>query len=184
MIYHWSLHTVGWIVGLLLIAGHLVALLNARQLPPLLRAFPRSLWAGRTLLTIDALWAIWLVTTMDLSEFTPWRPVIQIAIVAGYFLTLFFVDELLAVRALGILLILAAEPLLEAAFLQPYASRNLLSLLAYAWAILGLFWIGKPYLLRDQIAWVCHQPSRLTLAALGGLAYGIAVLACALLVWK
>ncbi|MEZ5328982.1 MAG: hypothetical protein R3F19_28385 [Verrucomicrobiales bacterium] len=33
-------------------------------------------------------------------------------------------------------------------------TRLLLPLLAYAWIIIGLFWVGMPYVLRDQIAWV------------------------------
>jgi hypothetical protein len=55
-----------------------------------------------------------------------------------------------------------------------------LSVLAYAWATLGLFWVGMPYLLRDQIEWLTKTELRWRLAALGGLAYGVAVLVAAL----
>ena len=98
----------------------------------------------------------------------------------GFFLTLVFVEEFLAVRALGMLLLLVAEPVLEAAFQRPETSRLLLSVLAYAWATLGIFWVGKPYLLRDQIDWISKTETRWRLAALAGVIYGAAVLGAAL----
>jgi len=146
----------------------------------LLRAFPRSRQTGVALLTVDAIWAYLLVSNMDLGEFTSWRQWILVAIVVGYFLTLMFVDEFLAVRALGILALLAAEPLLEAAFLRPETSRLLVTAVAYAWATIGLFWVGMPYLLRDQINWVTRVPGRWKAAALGGLVYGAVVIFFAL----
>ena len=83
-----------------------------------------------------------------------------------------YVDEFLAVRALGMLLLLAAEPLIEAAFLQPQHGRILLVLVAYTWAILGMFWVGMPYLLRDQIDLVRRSRRGLERRGAGGLIYG------------
>ena len=106
------------------------------------------------------------------------------ATLVAYFLTLKFVDDFLAVRALGILLLLAAEPVLEAAFLRPETSRLLLTVLAYAWVVMGILWVGMPYKLRDQIGFVAKTEGRWRLAALGGVIYGIAVLVCALTQWR
>ena len=61
-------------------------------------------------------------------------------------------DEFLAVRALGILCLLAAEPLLDAAFFRYEPSRLLVTVFAYLMVVAGLFWVTMPYLLRDQIA--------------------------------
>ena len=183
MIYPLSLYTVGLAVGLLLIALHVVALVNEREVRQLLQILPRSAWWGRALLSIDAIWAFSLMATIDLGEFTTWRQVILLGIVAAYVLTILFVDEFLAVRALGILLLLAAEPLLEAAFLRPQGSRVLLTLLAYGWATMGMFWVGMPYLLRDQIGWITKTDLRWKVAAIGGIAYGVLVLGCALTQW-
>ena len=183
MIYSFSLYTMGLLVGALLIVSHAVALLHADGTRRFLQRLPRSKEMGGVLLTVDAVWAFWLVATIDLGEFTTYRPIFLGVIVAGYFLTLAFVEEFLAVRALGMLLLLAAEPLLEAAFLRPEASRLLLSVLAYAWATAGIFWVGMPYLLRDQIEWVSKTEMRWRLAALGGVVYGVAVLVAALTQW-
>ncbi|MDD5351148.1 MAG: hypothetical protein PHQ12_13135 [Chthoniobacteraceae bacterium] len=179
MIYSLSLQTVGLLVGALLVAGHLIALLHARGVQQLLRALPRSRGAGVVLLTLAAAWAFGLVAQIDLGEFTSYRQVFLGVIAAGYVLTLVFVPEFLAVRALGMLCLLAAEPLLEAAFLQQQQSRLLLTVIAYVWAVLGIFWVGKPYLLRDQVAWASASPWRWRAAALGGVLYGAVLLAAA-----
>jgi hypothetical protein len=88
------------------------------------------------------------------------------------------------VRALGILALLAAEPILSAAFLQPQLTRLLVVILAYVWLTLGLFWVGMPYLLRDQISWITKSISRLKTAAVGGIIYGAIVLVCALAFYR
>jgi hypothetical protein len=92
--------------------------------------------------------------------------------VAGCFLMLKYTPEFLAARATGMLLLLAAEPVLEAAFLRPEAGRYLLVVLAYGWIIAGLFWVGMPYLLRDQIAWASKSDSRFRVLSIAGLLYG------------
>ena len=174
----------GVVVGLLLIVSHAIALIHSKGTQRLLAGFPRSKGFGAILLTAAAIWAFALIANIDLGEFTAWRRVILGVIVAAYFLTLRYVDEFLSVRALGMLFLLAAEPLLEAAFLRPEASRVLLALLAYGWATAGLFWVGMPYILRDQIAWISKNKTRWSLAALGGVVYGIALLVCALTQWS
>ena len=183
MIYSFSLQTVGLAVGLLLIALHLFALVNARESKQFLRVFPRSPWIGQALLIIDAIWSFALISTMDLGEFSSFKNAILIAIVVAAILTILYVEEFLAVRALGIFCLLAAEPLVEAAFLQPQTSRLLLTLLAYAWATLGMFWVGMPYLLRNQISWVSQTDRRWRAAAFGGIAYGAILSFCALFFW-
>ena len=87
-------------------------------------------------------------------------------------------DEFLAVRALGMLLLLMAEPLLESAFLRPERSRLLLVALAYAWAVKGIFYVGMPYLMRDLILWVTKTRLRWNVMGAAGLAYGVALLIC------
>jgi len=183
MIYSLSLQTVGVVLGLFLLVVHGVALLHAGGVGELLKRFPRSRGTGIALLTIDLIWALLLLKNMDLGEFTKWREALLVVVVVMYFAMLFFVEEFLAVRALGVLLLLAAEPVLEAAFLKPEVSRLLLVILAYGWAIAGLFWVGMPYLLRDQINWVTKTPGRWKLASRGGVVYGALILACALLLY-
>src|SRR5438105_2074586 len=155
-----SLRVVGLIVGILLVALHGVAIAKAAGVRAWLKSFPRSKSVGTALLAIDAIWAFLLIATMDLGEFTYLRNKLLIVIVVATFLTWKFVDEFLSVRALGMLLLLAAEPMLEATFLRPETSRLVLVVLAYAWVVLGMFWVGMPYLLRDQIGWLQKSDTR------------------------
>lgn len=184
MIYSLNLQTAGLVVGALLIVFHAIALINAKEIRKLIVTFPRSKAAGMALITLDALWAFALVVKMDLGEFTQYRTLILVATVVAYFLTLKFVDEFLAVRALGILCLLAAEPVLEAAFLRPEMSRLLLTVLAYGWIVMGLLWVGMPYKLRDQIGFLTKTEGRWRVAALGGVIYGAVVLVCAWTQWN
>lgn len=172
MIYGFSLQTVGYVVGAAMLVVHAAALIRQQEVIPWLKKFPRSKFWGVALCTIAAIWAFWMAATMDLGEFSPNRALICGVILAGAIMVPLFAEEFLAVRAVGILALLAAEPLLEAAFLRPEQSRLLLVVLAYAWAIGGLVLVGAPYILRDLIDWVTARSLRYRTLAIVGLAYG------------
>lgn len=177
MIYHLSLHIAG------LIAGGFLILLSALGCFPAVRSalprFPRSRTAGAVLLTIDLAWSFWLLVTMEMGEFSNLRRPLLIILPVGFILVLKYVDEFLAVRALGIFCLLAAEPLLDAAFLRPEMSRLLVTVFAYLMIVAGLLWVTMPYLLRDQIAWSTRNLSRWWMTTGLGLAFGAAILVCA-----
>jgi hypothetical protein len=75
---------------------------------------------------------------------------------------------------------LAAEPIISAAFLRPESWRLLLVTLAYIWLTLGMFWVGKPYLLRDQITWLTKSILRWRVATAAGVLWGALILGFAL----
>ena len=177
MIYHLSLHAAGLIAGAVLVLLSLLAIFLPAQ--NFLPQFPRSKTAGAVLLTIDLVWSFWLLATMEMGEFSNFRRPLLIILPVGFVLVLRFVDEFLAVRALGILCLLAAEPLLDAAFLRPEMSRLLVTMLAYLMILLGLFWVTMPYLLRDQIGWSTMHSGRWRLLSGLGFAFGAAILVCA-----
>ena len=181
MIYDFSLRSIGLVVGLGLIVMHAIALAVPEQTKAWLKEFPRSRPLGVILCTLAALWAFWLAATMDLGEFSPNRTLICGVVIAGAIMVPLFADEFLSVRALGILALLAAEPLLGAAFLRPEQTRLFLVVLAYAWAIGGLLCVGAPYLLRDAIGWVVSAPGRFRLLAWSGVAYGLLLIVLSLL---
>jgi hypothetical protein len=152
MIYHLSLHAAGIISGAFLILISLPGLVKP-DLNGVAQKFPRSHVAGVILLSIALVWTFWLLATIEMGEFSAFRRPLLIALPIGYVLALRFVEEFLAVRALGILCLLAAEPLLDAAFLRHEQSRLLVTVFAYLLIIAGLFWVAVPYVLRDQINW-------------------------------
>src|SRR5437016_5444338 len=180
MIYDFSLRTVGLIAGIALILLSLPGLIKPAPVKHLSKRFPRSGVAGVVLLTLALVWSFWLLATMEMGEFAGFRRPLLIILPIGYVLVLRFVEEFLAVRALGILCLLAAEPLLEGAFFRYETSRLFVTVLAYLMIVVGLFWVTMPYLLRDQINWSAH--SNIRCRVVHGLAalYGVAILACAI----
>ena len=171
MIYHLSLHTAGIIAGAFLVVVGVLGLMKPDS-AQVVKQFPRSRFAGIVLLTICLAWTFWLLATIQMGEFSSWRRPLLIALPIGYVLTLFFVDEFLAVRALGILCLLAAELLLDAAFLRYETSRLLVTVFAYLLIIAGLFWVAIPYLLRDQLNWIGQSVFRWRCLHVLGLIYG------------
>ncbi len=167
--------TLKWtmlLVGALLIAFHALAFAKPDAVQGLLKKFPRNVEAG-VLLTIAATtWFYFMVKWMDLGEFHKWRGGVLIVTPIAGILAIFFMRDFLAVRALGTLVMLASEPLLESAFLRPESIRLLLVVLVYVWVLFALFWVGMPYTLRNQISWVSATKGRWRGASLAGIAYG------------
>lgn len=175
MIYHFSLRSVGIAAGALLILMSLPGLLKP-DLASAVQKFPRSRAAGIILLSVDLVWTLWLLATIEMGEFAAFRRPLVIAVPIGYVLTLRFVDEFLAVRALGILCLLVAEPLLDAAFLRYQTSRLLVTVFAYLLILAGLFWVMIPYILRDKINWLARSAARWRLLHGAAFAYGAVML--------
>jgi hypothetical protein len=178
-----TLKTTGLILGLVLLATHLWAWLNVDKVIAFLKAFPRSRFWGVALMVVCLAWSMFLAVNMDMAEFFTMRRWLLMILPATFFLVVMYVPEFLAVRALGTLLLLAASPVLHAAFLQPQWSRLLLPILAYVWIIGGMFLVGMPYLMRDGVTWLTQSKAKVKTAALAGAAYGALILLFALTSW-
>lgn len=178
MIYHFSLRTAGILSGAFLILVSASGLLKP-ELAGVAQRFPRSRVAGVLLLTICLVWTFWLLATIQMGEFSAFRRPLLFALPIGYILSLRFVEEFLAARALGILCLLAAEPLLDAAFLRYETSRLLVTVLAYLLIIAGLFWVAIPYVLRNQISWTTRSVFRWRFLHAIAFIYGCVILAFA-----
>ena len=76
-----SLQFVGILLGLLLIAGHLVALIKGQQTIDFLKSFPRNKPIGIVLIIINCIWAFWLVNKVDLGEFQKWQGAISLSLI-------------------------------------------------------------------------------------------------------
>src|SRR6266550_1070799 len=183
MIYHLSLRNAGLIAGAFLCLLGIIGLVMHKTARATLGQFPRSRLAGVVILAIDLVWSFWLISTMEMGEFSAFRRPFLIALPIGFFLAIRFVDEFLAVRALGIFALLAAEPLLEAAFFRYETSRLVLTVLAYILIVLGLIWVTLPYKLRDQINWFSKSAAHWRSINAVSFVYGVALIALAFILY-
>ena len=179
MIYHLTLQTAGYIAGIVLLLFGLWGLIRPDASQAAARTLPRSRVAGFVLLTIAFFWSFGLLATMEMGEFSSFRKPLLFILPVGFLLVLRFVDEFLAARALGILFLLAAEPLLDAAFFRSETSRLLVTVFAYILIVVGLFWVTMPYLMRDQVNWSARTNGRWRMTHGLVFLYGVAILACA-----
>lgn len=189
-----TLFATGLALGLWLVVLHVWLLVKSEQAQAMLKAFPRHRLSGQILLAIGLAW-FWLLIapadlgffsklSMDLGEFNGAKPILRLAVPISYVLVIMSVQDFLSVRALGVVGLMAATPLLEAAFLKDPNSRLLVPLFAYALIIISLYCVGMPYLFRDAVNWATANQRRWLALSAGGLAYGVVVLICAFAFWR
>jgi hypothetical protein len=189
-----SLFTVGLILGVWLIGLHAIMLWKPLETQKFLKKFPRDPLMGQLILGIGLGW-FWLLIApsgwgvlsalqMDFGDFNAAKPILRVLVPISLVLVSMSVRDFLAVRALGLLGLMAAAPLLEAAFLKDPSSRLLVPIFAYAMITVSLFWVGKPYIFRDWVNWVTADQRRWKLLSFCGLVYGIATVVCAMSYWR
>ncbi len=191
---HLPLSTTGLVLAVCLIGVHVLMLAKPDMVKRFLKKFPRNDQLGQVLMGLGLAW-FWLLIapsglgklsalSMDLGEFNSAKGLLQVAVPISIFLVCYSIKDFLAVRALGLLGLMVAAPLLGAAFLKDPQSRLLVSGYAYLILTASLFCVGMPYLFRDLVNWVTAEQKRWTLMCLAGLGYGVAVLACTVSYWK
>ena len=191
---HIPLFTAGILLGLWLVGSHALMIAKPALVQGWLKKFPRNPLAGQVILAIAMAW-FWLLVApddmgklsalqMDLGEFDNIKPILRVLVPAALVAVCISVRDFLAVRALGVLGLMIAAPLLEAAFLKDPGSRLLIPIFAYALLTKSMFWVGMPYLFRDAVTWATASAGRWKLVSFAGLAYGVATLACAFAFWR
>lgn len=185
---------VGFALAAWLIVFHLWLIVKKEQSQKFLTALPRNFTWGAVLMAIAMFW-VWLLVipgeergfynflSMPLSDFNSLKVyfVILIPIVAYIMITQ--VREFLAVRAIGLLLLLIATPILKSCFQDWPTGKILLTIYAYAIIIIGMFFVGKPYLFRDLLNKAKESNLLWMTGSVLGLLYGIAVLVCSIMFW-
>lgn len=188
------LFTAGILLALWLIGSHALMLAKPALVQGWLRRFPRNPLAGQIILGIGLGW-FWLLVApdglgklsalaMDLGEFNNAKPLLRLLVPAALVAVCISVRDFLAVRALGLLGLMIAAPLLEAAFLEDPSSRLLIPIFAYGVLTASLFCVGMPFLFRDAVTWVTASNKRWSIFTLAGLGYGLVTLICAVAFWR
>jgi hypothetical protein len=184
----------GLVLGLFLMLAHLLLLAKSDTCQSFLKKFPRNQKIGQVLLGIGLLW-FWLlvappnkgwisVLAMDMTDFNGIKPLLRLLMPLIFVAVAMSITEFLSVRALGLLGLLVAQPLLDSAFLRDPATRLLIPIYTYGLIIASLFFVGMPYLFRDAVTWATAKKTRWNALCFGGISYGIAILFCAFAFWR
>ncbi|MGD9612136.1 MAG: hypothetical protein AB7V22_04455 [Kiritimatiellia bacterium] len=113
-----------------------------------LQAFPRSKAPGWILAAAGTAWVAWVISHAALGRFDVVKPFIPVLAVVGFAAIVYFLDELLAPRMLGGVLLLVANPLLNGVRWSESAWRFAVVLIAYAWVVAGCALMLHPWTFR------------------------------------
>ncbi|MCX6997651.1 MAG: hypothetical protein NTV49_11335 [Kiritimatiellaeota bacterium] len=170
-------------VGAVMMAVNLAVVLAPGPLRRLLLAFPRSRGPAWLLTAVDLVWASWVVYHADLGRFDGLKPSLFLLTPLAFGLIVFFMDELLAPRALGGLLLLLANPVLNAARWHPSAWHFVMTVLAYAWVAAGIVLVLSPFRFRQAAGFATRTDARCRSGGLARLAFGLLLLVLGVIVF-
>lgn len=154
-----SLKTIAMVLGAVCMAFGAAAVFDPARAVDCLRAFPRNRAAAWVLTAVALLWSAVLLFQMPMERFEYLKPLLYFLTPAAYVLIVLFVDDLLAARALGGLLVLLPAPMLAAARFHASPWRFTVVILAYLMAVCGIVLILGPYYFRRAAALCASSPA-------------------------
>jgi hypothetical protein len=202
-----ELSVVAIVTGVVILALSLPLVLLPAHAGQWIIRFPRSVWPARILTAAGLGWATWLLVDAgpwDFKPFVQWlmttfgflqlllqpllqvedfKPILWVLSPAAILLAVFFVDELLAPRALGGLLLLAAAPVLDAARWHGSPWRFVLTVGAYLWVIAGIVLVVSPFRFRKTTAPWAGSSAGCRKVGTGGAVLGVFVVLLGLFVY-
>ncbi len=177
-----SLFLATLLPGLFLVLLGALLVSNHPRVGAAARALPRSRGAAWVFFGLGAAWFIWRLSRLgesDLIFFKSPQPV-MLGFAVLVVLAFVYTPDFLAVRGLCVLMLLAAEPLLYAAYMEYGHPQRLLMVTAvYLGLTAAIYLAGAPYRLRDLFEWLFKAPARARLTGAVLLAYGVATSAAA-----
>ena len=161
--------------GLVLLVLGAPLLLNHRGYVTALERMPRSTTAAAVFFGLGALWFLYAVWHLSVADFGDYRTPLTIGFAVVAALSFKCVPDFLAVRGLCVLVLMAATPLLGAAYMEyQYPQRLFMVSLVYVLIALAI-WLGaSPFRLRDFFERLFARPGRIR--AFGGLLVGYGAL--------
>lgn len=182
------LATTSLIVGAAITAWNVPGLVATEKFAAWLKQLPRNKPIGYGLMLVNTIWTAIIVFTGQYTDFWIFpeeviRTSVWFLAPIFFFAVIKYADQYLAARGVGILLILAARPMLAAAFVEDSPTRLVITVLAYLWVVMGIVFVAAPYRLRDNISWATRTVSRLRTLCLVRLVFGLALILMAFAVY-
>jgi len=178
-----SLFLATLIPGLTLAVLGALLLWNDPRVIGLARALPRSHRGGWVFFGGGSVWFLWRISHLGEADLIFFQSPTPVMVGFGVLAVLAFIatPDFLAVRGLCLLLLLVAEPLLAAAYMEwSHPQRLLMVSAVYVALALALYLAAAPYRLRDFFGWLFAVPARARALGAGLLAYGLVTAAAAL----
>ncbi|HEY1848163.1 MAG TPA: hypothetical protein VGG37_03100 [Opitutaceae bacterium] len=168
-----SLFAASLIPGIVLIFLGTPLLLDVPGVKAAIRAFPRSASAGYIVFGAAAAWFLYNILHLSNADFGEYRYYLFAAFGAVALLAFKCVPDFLGVRGASALVLIAASPFLDAAYME-YGKPSRLFMVSFVYVAITLaIWLGaQPWRLRDFFGWLFAREARSR--GLGGflLAYG------------
>jgi len=145
-----------------------------------LKAFPRSVFAAYVVFGGASAWFLYNILHLSTADFGDYKTWLFIGFAIIAVLAFRSVPDFLSVRGACGLVLLAASPLLEAAYMEYEHPQRLFMVTPLYVAIALAIWLGaQPWRLRDFLEWLFVHPGRAraaggVLAAYGLLLCGVA----------
>ncbi|MBA4136415.1 MAG: hypothetical protein C0518_03765 [Opitutus sp.] len=177
-----SLFLATLLPGLFLVLLGVLLAVGGTRVSSTAKALPRSQRGAWLFFGAGALWFLWRLSRLGEADLIFFQNPLPVMIGFGVLAVLAFIyaPDFLAVRGLSVLMLLAAEPLLYAAYMEWQHPQRLLMVSAvYVGVALALYLAAAPYRLRDFFEWLFKQPARARLLGALLLGYGLATTASA-----
>ena len=146
------------------------------------KALPRSQRSAWLFFGVSAAWFLWRLSRVGESDLIFFQRPLPLMLGFGVLAVLAFIytPDFLAVRGLSILMLLAGEPLLYAAYMEwSHPQRLLMVTAVYVGLAIALYLAAAPYRLRDFFDWLFGAPARPRVLGLFLLVYGLTTSAAA-----
>lgn len=171
-----SLFTATFITAIFLIVSGSLLHLRQEASEKALKAFPRSKKMTYFFMAIAVTWFSFRIYNLAPSDFGEHKDLLLTLFLGTAVASFYFVPDFLGTRALAGCLLLVADALLDAAFMQTPVTRLFLVSYVYLSILLAFVLGASPYLIRDWINWLFNTTFRLKLFATSVLAYGLLLL--------
>jgi len=140
--------------------------------------FPRTVWPGRVLTVVCLTWFAFNLWKVDLGGFNGVKQALYVAVPVGIYLVIVYIPDLLSVRGVCGLILLAAQPLLIATRWTGTPASIAVAVFVYMLLLKAMILMVYPHLWIRSLRWWNATPGMKLPALALGVAVGAAMVLC------